>query len=194
MESHTTRGSDRQQILARCRFCVRCGVDAGQWKTGETWSNGSACYVFPFSFFFLKNKKKRKFSSRSILSFLRPPLSSPFSFCFILSFGNRPTDKTRLYRDPAQQHTHRDSRLYLSSLFLFPFLIISVAIKYLQQMNRCATRFSFFDLTAANACQISHYTTSWFQEIPGIVSIRDIESARKRACCWPFLPFSHQDQ
>jgi hypothetical protein len=84
--------------------------------------------------------------------------------------------------------------LYLSSLFLFPFLIISVAIKYLQQMNRCATRFSFFDLTAANACQISHYTTSWFQEIPGIVSIRDIESARKRACCWPFLPFSHQDQ
>lgn len=96
MESHTTRGSDRQQILARCRFCVRCGVDAGQWKTGETWSNGSACYVFPFSFFFLKNKKKRKFSSRSILSFLRPPLSSPFSFCFILSFGNRPTDKTRL--------------------------------------------------------------------------------------------------
>jgi hypothetical protein len=84
--------------------------------------------------------------------------------------------------------------LYLSSLFLFPFLIISVAIKYLQQMNRCATRFSFFDLTAANACQISHYTTSWFQEIPGIVSIRDIGSGRKRACCWPFLPFSHQDQ
>lgn len=122
MESHTTRGSDRQQILARCRFCVRCGVDAGQWKTGETWSNGSACYVFPFSFFFKKIRKKGNsllapFSHSFALLF--PPLSLSVSF-----YPSAIVQQTRLdYIETRHSNTRTETRVCTSRLFFFSLFL-----------------------------------------------------------------------